>query len=201
MPKSNGRVLLCNGSHHPARASKAPIFRTADRVLGVHSFGTPVMAYDLWGESPLYENEDLLEGSIPTVTPIEQVRDEGNCGEVTNRGEEACECAGKLTKNRRQSHSRQICEATHRNPIQGRCGQASEPNITKPSSFIRIGKSGACAEKAIRLIQGDPPPVSVMQACLQTEPTSVNDAGVRRKSAEAVVLFRRIPATTGRAEP
>ena len=159
------------------------------------------MAYDLWGESPLYENEDLLEGSIPTVTPIEQVRDEGNCGEVTNRGEEACECAGKLTKNRRQSHSRQICEATDRNLIQGRCGQASEPNITKPSSFICIGKSGACAEKAIRLIQGDPPPVSVMQACLQTEPTSVNDAGVRRKSAEAVVLFRRIPATTGRAEP
>ena len=157
--------------------------------------------FPLLEASPLYENEDLKEASIPTVTPIEQVRDEGNCGEVTNRGEEACECAGKLTKNRRQSHSRQICEATHRNPIQGRCGQASEPNITKPSSFIRIGKSGACAEKAIRLIQGDPPHVSVMQACLQTEPTSVNDAGVRRKSAEAVVLFRRIPATTGRAEP
>ena len=39
------------------------------------------------------------------MTPIEQVRDEGNCGEVTNRGEEACECAGKLTKNRRQPHA------------------------------------------------------------------------------------------------
>ena len=59
--------------------------------------GTPGMAYDLWGESPLYENEDLKEGRIPTVTPIEQVRDEGNCGEVTNRGEEACECVGKPT--------------------------------------------------------------------------------------------------------
>ena len=97
----------------------------------LHLFGTPVMAYDLWGESPLYENEDLKEASIPTVTPIEQVRDEGNCGEVTIRGEEACECAGKLTTNRRQPHSRQICEATDRNLIQGRCGQASEPNITK----------------------------------------------------------------------
>ena len=158
--------------------------------------------FPLLETSPLYENEDLKEGSIPTVTPIEQVRDEGNCGEVTNRGEEACECAVKLTSNcRRQPHSRQICEVTDRNPIQGRCGQASEPTITKPSSFIRIGKSGACAEKAIRLIQGDPPHVSGMQACLPTEPPSVNDAGVRRKSAEAVVLFRRIPATTGRAEP
>ena len=53
--------------------------------IPVHA-STPVMAYDSWGESPLYENEDLKEGSIPTVTPIEQVRDEGNCGEVTNRG-------------------------------------------------------------------------------------------------------------------
>ena len=42
-----------------------------------------------------------------------------NCGEVTNRGEEACECAVKLTKlwevsafcdRRRQPHSRQSCD-------------------------------------------------------------------------------------------
>ena len=98
----------------------------------MHAIGTPVMAYDLWGESPLYENEDLKLGRIPTVTAIDQVLDEGNCGEVTNRGEEACECAVKLTvKCRRQSHSRQTCEVTDRNSIQGRCGQVSEPNITK----------------------------------------------------------------------
>ncbi len=71
--------------------------------------------FPLLEASPLYENEDLKEGSIQTVTPIEQVQDEGNCGEVTNRGEEACECAGKLTKNRRQPHSRHICEVTDRN--------------------------------------------------------------------------------------
>ncbi len=47
------------------------------------------MPFPLLEARPLYENEDLKEGSIPTVTPIEQVRDEGNCGEVTNRGEEA----------------------------------------------------------------------------------------------------------------
>ena len=69
------------------------------------------MANDLWGGSPLYENEGLKEGRIPTVTPIDQVRDEGDCGEATSRGEEACECVGKLTKNRRQPHSRPSCEA------------------------------------------------------------------------------------------
>ena len=63
----------------------------------VHAMGTPVMAYDLWGVSPLYENDDRKVDRIPTVTPIDQVPGEGNCGEVTNRGEEACECAVKLT--------------------------------------------------------------------------------------------------------
>jgi hypothetical protein len=165
------------------------------------SVGTPVMAYDLWGVSPLYENEDLKVGRIPTVTPIDQVRDEGNCGEVTNRGEEACECVGKLTKNRRQPHSRQSCEVTDRNSIQGRCGQVSEPNLTKPSSFIRIGKSRACAAKAIRLILGDPSHESARSACRTDRATTGNGAGVWRKSAEVIVLSRRNPATTGRTEP
>ncbi len=160
------------------------------------------MAYDLWGSSPLYENEDLKVGRIPTVTPIDQVQDEGNCGRVTDRGKEACECARKCRPDiRRRPHSRQSCEVTNRTSIQGRFGQASEPNITKPSSFIRIGKSRACAVKAIRLIQGDPPRVSVSPTRRQAEPSSVNGVGARRKSADAIVLFRRIPPTTGRAEP
>jgi hypothetical protein len=159
------------------------------------------MAYDLWGVSPLYEHEDLKELSVAVVNPIDQVLDEGNCGEVTNRGEEACECVGKLIEKRRQPHSRQSCEATDRNSIQGRCGQASEPSITKPSSFIRIGKSRACAVKAIRLILGDPPHVSACSTRRTAEPSSVNGAGVWRKSAEVIVLLRRIPASTGRTEP
>jgi hypothetical protein len=168
----------------------------------VHHIGTPVMAYDLWGESPLYENENLKVGRIPTVTPLEQVRDEGKCGEVTNRWEEACECAVKLASDcRRQSHSRQSCEVTDRNSIQGRCGQVSEPNITKPSSFIRIGRSRACAAKAIRLILGDPSYESARQACLTDRAAIGNDDGVERKSAEVIVLFRRTPAPTGRTEP
>ena len=34
-----------NGSHHPARASKATMSKTADRVLGVHGFVTPTSAF------------------------------------------------------------------------------------------------------------------------------------------------------------
>ena len=130
-----------------------------------------------------------------------QVLDEGNCGEVTNRGEEACECARKCRPViRRRSHSRQSCEVTNRNRIQGRCGQVSEPIITKPSPFLRIGKSGACAAKVTRLIQGDPFHVSCRRACSKREPTVVNIAGAERKSAEVVVLSRHTPLTTGRTE-
>ena len=99
----------------------------------------PGMPINLWGVSPLYENESLKEGSIPTVTLIDKVLDEGNCVRATNRGKEAgC----------------QSCEVTDRNLIPGRYGQASGPTITKPFSFNRIGKSRACAAKVNRLIQG-----------------------------------------------
>ncbi len=153
-------------------------------------------------EVPCTRTKVLKVGRIPTVTPIDQVRDEGNCGRVTDRGEEACECVREYRPDcRLRSHSRPSCEATNRNSVQGRCGQASVPSTTKPSSFIRIGKPGACAAKVMRLIQGDPPDVSVTQACLKAEPSPVNGGGVGRKSAEAVVLHRRHPATTGRAEP
>ena len=143
------------------------------------------------------------------MTPIDQVLDEGNCGEVTNRGEEACECAVKLTSDRRrQSHSRQSCEVTNRNSIQGRCEQVSEPNLTKPSSFTCIGQSrganrtgDSCAVKATRLILGDPSRGSGGPVFRTDRALIGNDAGVGRKSAEVIVLPRRIPAATGRTEP
>ena len=115
-------------------------------------FGTPVMAYDFWGVSPLYENEDLKVGRVPTVTLIDQVLDEGNCGEVTNRGEEACECAVKLTKLwevsafcdcRRQPHSGQSCDPpvaveelrTETGYKAGSNRRVSQPSRSRLSSF------------------------------------------------------------------
>ena len=102
--------------------------------------GTPGMGVNLSGASPVCEDEDLTVGGTPTVTPIDKALAEGNCGRVTDRGEEA---------------GRQTCEATNRNRIQGRSGQASVPCNTKPSSSIRTGKCGACAGTVHVLIRGD----------------------------------------------
>ena len=85
-----------------------------------------------------------------TVTPIDKVLAEGNCGEATNRGEEA---------------RAQTCGATNRNRIQGRRGQASVPCNTKPFSSSREGKCGARARKVHVLIRGDLSDVPVSRAC------------------------------------
>ena len=98
------------------------------------------MGVNLSGESPVCEDEGLKVGGTPTVTPIEKALAEGNCGRVTDRGEEA---------------GWQTCEATNRNRIQGRSGQASVPCNTKPSSSTRTGKCGACAGTVHVLIRGD----------------------------------------------
>jgi len=89
-----------NDQGHRIVAGDLHLEKSGWPTIPVQRLGTPVMACDFWGESPLYEKEDLKVGRIPTVTPIDQVLDEGNCGEATNRGEEACECAVKLTTDR-----------------------------------------------------------------------------------------------------
>ncbi len=85
-----------------------------------------------------------------TVTPIDKVLADGNCGEATNRGEEA---------------RVQNCGATNRNRIQGRSAQVSVPCNTKPSSSRQEGKCGARAGKVHVLIRGDLPDVPVSRAC------------------------------------
>ena len=104
-------------------------------------------------------------------------------------------------RTRRRPHSRQSCKATDRNSIQGRWGQASEPSITKPSSFVRIGKSRACAVKVVRLIQGDLSHVAVSRACPKGG-AAVGDCGrVRQKSAEGIRRIRHTPLAVERPEP
>jgi len=156
----------------------------------------------LWGESPLYENEGLKEGSIPTVTPIDKVLGEGNCGSGDRPwgGSPRMRSLSRY-QIRRRPHSRQSCEATYRNSIQGRYGPVSGPSITKPSSFIRSGKSRACAAKAGRPIQGDLPTVPVSRACPKGGAT-VGDCGrARQKSAEGIVRIRHTPLAAGRPKP
>ena len=119
-----------------ARCQRAKVCR---RPVRKHH-GTPGMGVSLWGASPLCEGEGLKVGGIPAVTPIDKTLADGNCGRVTDRGEEA---------------GWQTCEATNRNRIQGRSGQASVPCNAKPSSSMRTGKCGACAGTVHVLIRGD----------------------------------------------
>jgi hypothetical protein len=53
-----------------------------------------------------------------------------------------------------QTPSRQSCEATNRNLIEGRSAQVSQPTMSETISFGRIGKSRACAAKVSQFIQG-----------------------------------------------
>ena len=196
--------------HHP-RSGLVQRLRSPSRrsdlcfkTRGVGGFacivGTPGMAINLWGVSPLYENESLKEGSLPTMSPIGKILDEGNCGRAIDRGKEACECVGKLTENRRQPHSRQSCEVTDRNWIQGRFEQASEPTITKPFSFIRIGKFRACAAKVNRLILGELDSGSGSRPCAESRGLLAQVSDRFQQSAEAIVPLRHTPLSTGRAE-
>ena len=80
-----------NVSDHQVAISDPPFAIRAPIATLVHPFGMPGMPINLWGVSPLYENESLKVGSLPTVTPIDQVLDEGNCDWATSGGKEACE--------------------------------------------------------------------------------------------------------------
>ena len=75
-------------------------------------------------KSPVRNWESEGDQDAKWITPIDQVRGEGNCGEVTNRGEEA----GAKT-----------CEATDRNVIEGRgCrGEWAKYHEAVPRKAIR----------------------------------------------------------------
>ncbi len=85
-----------------------------------------------------------------TVTPIDKVLADGNCGEATNRGEEA---------------RVQTWGATNRNRIQGRSVQVSGPRTMKPFSSRQTSKCGARARKVHVLIRGDLSDVPGSRAC------------------------------------
>ncbi len=135
------------------------------------------------------------------MTLIDKLLDEGNCVRVTERGEEAREWVGKLTKNRRQPHFHQSREATNRNLIQGWGAPVSEPNICETVSFTFPGKSRACAVKVNRLILGELESRSGSRLYTESRSWAVKASRRFQQSAEVVVPSHRTPAVTGRTEP
>ena len=120
------------------------------------------------------------------MTLIDKVLEACNCVRATERGKEA---------------GSQSCEATDRNSIQGRWGSVSGPTITKPSSFVRIGKSRACAAKVNRLIQGELEPRSGSRLHAESRSRIVKATRRLQQSAEAVLRIRHTPLAIERAEP
>ncbi len=145
------------------------------------------------------------------MNPIDKILDEDNCVRVTERGKEICECVVKLTNAGTlaharpalsgQPHSHQSCEVTYRNPIQGRFEQASEPTITKPFSFVRIGKLGASAATVNRLILGELKSKSGSRLYAQSRSTTGKTIVRHQQSAEVIVRIHHKPMMTGRTEP
>ena len=142
------------------------------------------------------------------MTPIDKVLGEGNCGEVTDRGKEACECVRQadteLVVGRIHAKAARLRTETRYKAGGDRRVSPRAPTAgwsAKPSSFIRIGKSRACAVKVVRLIQGDLSHVPVSRACPKGG-AAVGDCGrVRQKSAEGIVRIRHTPLAAERPEP
>ena len=88
-------------------------------------------------------------------TPIGKALGEGNCGSGDRPwGGSLRVCSlSRQSSFRRRPHSHQTCEATDRNAIQGRFGQASEQTITKP---FPVDRSGGHRRAALvdELVQG-----------------------------------------------
>ena len=90
-------------------------------------------------------------------SPIVKVLDEGNCGRVTDRGEEACECvrkcrpvfaAGRI----HVKAARLRTETSYKAGV----GQASEHNITKPFPDSRRRSMASLRSEASRSYPGRP---------------------------------------------
>ena len=94
---------------------------------------------------------------------------------------------------RRRPHLHQTCEATDRNVIHGRFGQASEPNITKPFPVDRPGKWRACAGKVCVLIRGELESGSGSRLYAESRSRGVRASWRFQQSAEAIVRTRHTP--------
>ena len=136
-------------------------------------------------------------------TPINKARGEGNCGSGDRpwEGSLRMRSLSRHSPFRRRPHLHQTCEATDRNVIQGRFGQASGPSITKPFPVDRPGKWRACAGKVHVLIRGGLESRSGSRLYAESRSRGVRASRRFQQSAEAIVRIRHTPLAIGRAEP
>ncbi len=107
------------------------------------------------------------------IAPIDKALGEGNCMRVTECGKEAgC----------------QSCEATNRNVIQGRSGQASGPNITNRTQTTRL-VNGELVQRKITFLSGEICPTYLgVGLARKPGPCMRKQLGVGQKSAGGIVV-------------
>ena len=141
------------------------------------------------------------------TTPIDKVRGEGNCGRVTDRGEEACECVVKLAELLVVSHIL-TSAARLRTETSYKAGGARRMSQTSQSrSQTATQVNDELAQRQITLLSGEtcqlacgPAFASASKACLKTGNAPSQDdtgkAGVSRGRSTAA----RRPIETGRTK-
>ena len=150
----------------------------------------------------------LRRSAYQMIPPIDKVRDEGNCGRATDRGEEACGCVGK----------RRVCEsppghvlvkaARLRTETPYKAGSGRRVSTTSRSrSQTPAQVNGELVQRNITLLSGETCQAAcessfapMSKACLKggnvAEQSTTGEAGVSRgRSTDP-----RRPIETGRTE-
>lgn len=126
--------------------------------LRLKALCTPAMGEILWGASPLCKNGSLREISYQSITLIGKARGEGNRAGATQGGKKARQCAVKRTGSVVVSRIlTSVALLSNGNVLQGRRGQASGHNTTKPFPIHRADETRACATTDHVPIRGDLP--------------------------------------------
>jgi hypothetical protein len=140
-------------------------------------------------------------------TPIDKVRGEGNCGRVTDRGEEACECVRKYRPDIAvgRIHAKAARLRTETPYKAGSTRRVTDPSRSRSQSVVQV--NGELVQRKITLLSGEAcqaacesPFAPASKACLKggnaAEQPVAGEAGVSRgRSTDP-----RRPIETGRTE-
>ena len=153
-------------------------------------------------ESPVRVWVSLRSSVYQMTTLIDKVRDEGNCGRVTDRGEEACECVRK----------RRVCISPPPGHILVKAARLRTETPYKAGSVRRVSTTsrsrtqttdqvnGELVQRNITLLSGETCLAPVSKACLKggnaAEQSTAGEAGDSRGRSTDT----RRPIETGRTE-
>ena len=169
---------------------------------------TPGMGVIVVGcKSPVRVWESSRRSVYQMIAPIDKVLEEGNCGRVTDRGEEACECVRKCRPDSAVGHTL-FKAARLRTETPYKAGSGRRVSTTSQSrSQTSAQVNGELVQRSITLLSGEtcqaarePSFAPTSKACLKgwniAEQSTVGEAGVSRGRSSDLSP----PMTTRRTE-